>query len=59
MARRYDQAAGAVLVTEAGGKVTDTHGDHIYWRGTKPVHMVTTNGRIHTELLSILNVPHQ
>jgi len=55
MARRFDCAAGALLVTEAGGRVTDTSGNPIDWRDTKPVHFTCTNRKTHKELISILN----
>jgi len=54
MARRFDLAAGALLVTEAGGKVSDTHGVPIDWRDTNPVHFVSTNGKIHNKLIKLL-----
>ncbi len=59
MARRFDLAAGSLLVAEAGGTLIDTAGKPVDWKDTKPFHFVITNGRIHSELLSILNAPHQ
>lgn len=54
MARRFDLAAGALIVSEAGGKISDTQGNPIDWRDTKPVHFVCTNKKIHKELINIL-----
>ncbi|MDE1798142.1 MAG: inositol monophosphatase [Candidatus Micrarchaeota archaeon] len=47
----YDGAAGALLVREAGGKVTDMEGKE--WRLDSPT-MVCSNGRIHEQLLRSL-----
>lgn len=44
----YDGAAGALLVREAGGKVTDMEGRE--WKLDSPS-MVATNGRIHKAIL--------
>lgn len=55
MARRFDLAAGALLVTEAGGKVSDIKGEPIDWNDMKPVHFVCSNKKIHKELISVLN----
>lgn len=55
MARRFDHAAGALLVSEAGGKVSDIKGKPINWRETKPVHIITSNGRIHSKIISLLS----
>ena len=57
MARRFDTAAGALLVTEAGGKVTDTKGKPIDWTKTAPVNFTCTNGEIHDELIRVLKKP--
>ena len=49
--KRWDVAAGALIVQEAGGSVTDAH-------GTPTPHgemIVTSNGHLHAELLGILN----
>jgi myo-inositol-1(or 4)-monophosphatase len=48
----YDVAAGAVIVQEAGGKVTDFAGGDEYIFGRK---IVASNGFIHSEFLSVLN----
>lgn len=55
MARRFDHAAGALLVKEAGGMVSDTEGRAIDWRDTNPVHLVLTNGKVHREILKLLH----
>ncbi|MFC0393690.1 inositol monophosphatase family protein [Paenibacillus mendelii] len=47
----WDLAAGALLVTESGGKVTDTKGAP-YDLGVRNV--VATNGHIHEEMLTAL-----
>jgi myo-inositol-1(or 4)-monophosphatase len=47
----WDIAAGVLLVTESGGKVTDTKGG-AYTLSTR--HLAATNGRIHQELLDTL-----
>lgn len=47
----WDLAAGALLVAEAGGRVTDTAGNP-YTLDVR--HVVATNGRIHDELLQTL-----
>jgi myo-inositol-1(or 4)-monophosphatase len=46
----YDIAAGALIVQEAGGMVTDFSG------GTEnlPSEILATNGKIHTELSELL-----
>lgn len=47
----WDQAAGTLLVTESGGKVTDTQGTAY---GLKVSDLVATNGHIHDSLLQEL-----
>ena len=47
----WDLVAGALLVTESGGKVTDTKGAP-YDLGVRNV--VATNGHIHEEMLTAL-----
>jgi myo-inositol-1(or 4)-monophosphatase len=46
----YDVAAGVLILTEAGGKITDfSNGtDNLYGQ------IVATNGHIHDQLLSLL-----
>lgn len=48
----WDSAAGFLIVEEAGGKVTDFKGD--YFSPHQP-HLVATNGKIHDELIKIIN----
>ncbi len=48
----WDSAAGFLLVEEAGGKVTDFKGDH--YSPYQP-HIVATNGKIHNELVEVIN----
>jgi myo-inositol-1(or 4)-monophosphatase len=47
----YDIAAGTLIVSEAGGRVTDFAGG----LAGLPGEMIATNGRIHDEMLSILS----
>lgn len=48
----WDSAAGFLIVEEAGGKVTDFEGN--YYSPYQP-HLVATNGKIHEELLDLIN----
>ena len=48
----WDIAAGALLVQEAGGRFTDLEGNDFSLRSRK---MCATNGKIHDELLGVLN----
>jgi myo-inositol-1(or 4)-monophosphatase len=48
----WDSAAGFLLVEEAGGKVTDFKGD--YYSPYQP-HIIATNGKIHDELMKVVN----
>ena len=48
----WDSAAGFLIVEEAGGKVTDFKGDHY---SVYQPHLVATNGKIHTDLLHVIN----
>jgi myo-inositol-1(or 4)-monophosphatase len=48
----WDSAAGFLIVEEAGGKVTDFKGD-IY--SPYQPHIIATNGKIHDELVAIVN----
>ena len=48
----WDSAAGFLMVEEAGGKVTDFKGEH--YSPYQP-HLLATNGKIHDELLGIIN----
>ena len=48
----WDSAAGFLMVEEAGGKVTDFAGD--YYTVYQP-QMLASNGKIHDEMLAIIN----
>lgn len=48
----YDIAAGALIVEEAGGKVTDVQGGPDYL--TPPCSILATNGRLHQAMLDVL-----
>jgi myo-inositol-1(or 4)-monophosphatase len=48
----WDSAAGSLMVEEAGGKVTDFDGN--YFSPYQP-RILATNGKIHEELLDIVN----
>ncbi len=48
----WDSAAGFLMVEEAGGKITDFAGN--YYSVYQP-HLLATNGKIHDEMLGIIN----
>jgi myo-inositol-1(or 4)-monophosphatase len=48
----WDSAAGFLIVEEAGGKITDFGGN--YYSVYQP-HILATNGKIHEEMLGIIN----
>jgi myo-inositol-1(or 4)-monophosphatase len=48
----WDILCGALLVQEAGGKVTDIHGGEITYESTS---LVATNGKVHEQLLKVLD----
>ena len=48
----WDSAAGFLIVEEAGGRVTDFNGDHF---SPHQPHIVATNGKIHDDLLKVIN----
>ncbi len=50
----WDVAAGILILSEAGGRVTDQHGEE-YELGSAV--MVSSNGLIHDELLTMLALP--
>jgi myo-inositol-1(or 4)-monophosphatase len=50
----YDVAAGAVLVQEAGGRITDWNGGDDWLFGDR---VLASNGALHDELLRRLNAP--
>ncbi|MEC4985407.1 MAG: 3'(2'),5'-bisphosphate nucleotidase [Oscillatoria sp. PMC 1068.18] len=53
----WDHAAGAIVVTEAGGKVTDLNGNNLDFslgsKLTNNLGIVASNGAIHNQVLSI------
>lgn len=48
----WDQAAGMLLVQEAGGRISDRKGEKTTMRASS---VVATNGRIHEELVAAIN----
>ena len=52
--KRWDVAAGALIVREAGGRVSDFAGEEDWWVSGD---IVATNGRIHTRLLEAADTP--
>ncbi len=50
----WDVAAGALLVREAGGRVTDFQGRPWRWEHKKGTDFLATNGRVHQNLLSVV-----
>lgn len=46
----WDMAAGILLVTEAGGKVSDMHGQPVSLKGP---HILADNGGVHAEILAL------
>lgn len=50
----WDQAAAALAVVKAGGKVTKFTGDEFEWHPFQP-EIVASNGLIHGELIKIIN----
>ena len=49
----WDVAAGSLIVTEAGGRVTDFSGDHFSIHGQE---ILASNGLIHDEMLRVLSL---
>ncbi len=47
----WDIAAGTLILTQAGGKVTDFNGGDTFYSGHQ---LLASNGKIHSELLEIL-----
>jgi myo-inositol-1(or 4)-monophosphatase len=47
----WDMAAGALIVQEAGGSVTQVNGDHFY---PYKRNVLASNGRLHAEMLAVL-----
>jgi 3'(2'), 5'-bisphosphate nucleotidase len=54
----WDHAAGAILIEEAGGKITDVMGKTldfgVGYELTRNTGVIATNGRLHEEVLSAL-----
>ncbi|MCU0663148.1 MAG: 3'(2'),5'-bisphosphate nucleotidase [Myxococcota bacterium] len=54
----WDHAGGALVVTEAGGRVTDVLGQPLSWKAGKTLAqnkgVVVTNGHVHESLLSAM-----
>ena len=48
----WDMAAGILLVAEAGGKVSDMHGEPARIGGR---HLLTTNGHVHDQVLGLFS----
>jgi 3'(2'), 5'-bisphosphate nucleotidase len=56
----WDLAAGHVLVTEAGGRVTTLDGGALRYGQTNPAHaggVLATNGRLHDAAVAALRLP--
>jgi myo-inositol-1(or 4)-monophosphatase len=49
----HDLAAGALIVQEAGGVVTDVRGREDYFR--PPYSILATNSALHPQMLAVLN----
>jgi myo-inositol-1(or 4)-monophosphatase len=49
----WDLAAGSLMVSEAGGTVTDFLGKHL---GLNGKHVLATNGRIHSAMLKVVRM---
>lgn len=47
----WDVCAGALILEEAGGRITGTDGGHFE---TATAHLVASNGRIHDEMLTVI-----
>jgi myo-inositol-1(or 4)-monophosphatase len=50
--KHWDLCASSVILSEAGGKITDYQGKH-YWNGLPEI--VATNGFLHDSILDVLN----
>jgi myo-inositol-1(or 4)-monophosphatase len=50
----WDTAAGLLLITEAGGIVTDLFGGTYH---LKSPHILATNGKIYNEMINVFNTP--
>ena len=52
---KYDIAAAAVIIKEAGGVVTDMAGNQIDWNASKVSYLGARNSSLHQQLLALLN----
>ncbi|MDR0931185.1 MAG: inositol monophosphatase [Clostridiales bacterium] len=50
----WDILAGSVLITEAGGKITDKNGNNIDWASTDRNTIVVTNKVLHNQVIDLL-----
>jgi len=48
----WDVAAGALILMQAGGRITDFSGGDNFYSGKE---VLATNGKIHEEMLEIVN----
>lgn len=55
--QEWDLAAGSCLVEQAGGRVTNEHGQPILWGigGLTCRYLVVSNGHVHQELLNLIS----
>lgn len=53
----WDFCAGAIIVQEAGGKVTDHKGDDLDWSRKDNLFLLASNGLLHDKILKIINLP--
>lgn len=49
----WDQAAGGIIITEAGGKISDRFGNPVDWSADK-AECIASNGVVHNEVLEAL-----
>ncbi len=51
----WDVAAGILLVTEAGGKISDLHGKALNMQKNGHLNILATNGKIHSGMVRAIN----
>ena len=51
----WDFAAGALIIEEAGGRVTDHTGKPLNWLA-EDMRVLATNGLIHDQIISLINI---
>jgi len=51
----WDFCAGAIIVQEAGGKVTDHRGNPLDWTKKDNLFLLASNGLLHEEIIRIIN----